>query len=121
MTEHFKFDCNGVPYLLNGYFIELKGIDKATCETLADLHRQKHSLISDMLGCDRSENVKLHELDNLIGEVEYKLQETWGFTQDDNWHRTWLLPHCECSAAANITAYPCHKIISPKCPVHGEL
>lgn len=121
MANHFPFDCNGSPWLLNGYFIELKKIDEATCEIIADLHRQKHSLISDMMGCHRSENVKLHELAGQVGEIECKLQDAWGFARDDNWHRAWLLPHCECPASTNRMAYPHHKIVSPKCPVHGDM
>lgn len=121
MAEHFHFNCNGVPWLLNGYFIELKGIDEATCEIIADLHRQKQSLIADMMACDRSEKTKLHIIAEHISDIEYELQEAWGWVRDDLWHRTWLLPHCECSTTANISAYPHHRFVSPKCPVHGKL
>lgn len=121
MAQHFHFECNGDPWLLNGHLIEMKGLDGATCEMIADLHRLKVSLISDMAKLKPTNDTKLHELGDRIATVEYEMQDAWGFVRDKNWHKHWELPHCTCPKVTNKMAHPQHGFTSDDCPVHGEL
>ena len=119
MAKHFFFECNGEPWFLNGYLIELKGIDEDTCKKIANLHRLKVSYQSDAVKCEVTNRFNLHEIGNRIREIEFELQVAWGFVQDENWHKHWEVAHCSCDRDANWRAYPHHTIVNDACPVHG--
>ena len=119
--EDFYFDCNGKPTRLNGKLIELKGINLETCLVIAGLHRIKDTLKAEMQKCDKDDKPRLHILASKIRDVEFWLQDAWGFPRDENWHESWKVPHCACLSDKNEAYFPYRKFTSPYCPVHGDL
>lgn len=121
MTEHFNFDCFGEEWTLNGHMIELKGINVDSCEIIAELHREKQFYIGEMKKAEATDVAHLHALYNNIENIEFKMQDKWGFVRDINWHRHWKVPYCGCSIVANKMAYPHHTFYEETCPVHGDI
>lgn len=121
MTEHFRYDDNGMPCLLNGYFIDLKGLDEKACELIAELHRERTLYLREMDVCSENDVERLRDLYAKIEETEYKLQDAWGYVRDSSWHKHWEVAHCSCSSSDNQFAYPHHSIIADDCIVHGAL
>lgn len=117
---NFIFDCNGKSMTLHGKMIEAKGVNLDTCLVIAGLHRIKDTLIEEMKKCDKTDRIRLHTLYSKIRNVEFWLQDTWGFVRDETWHRHWEVPHCTCLAYKNECYYPHSKFISPHCNVHGD-
>jgi hypothetical protein len=57
---------------------------------------------------------------NHLTQLEFKLQELWGFSQDAKFHRFWDTPKCKCAKIDNEDAYPTgYYSISGNCPLHG--
>lgn len=59
----------------------------------------------------------------LLEDLEYQMQEVWGFERNANYHTWWLKPkHCKCPKMDNTD--PCYygrgKIITEDCPLHGH-
>ena len=48
----------------------------------------------------------LVEASRIWTDIQYKLQDAWGFERDSNYHRFWDLPHCTCPVMDNNDAYP---------------
>jgi len=55
-----------------------------------------------------------------LTEIEFELQELWGFSKDKMFHRFWEYPKCTCPRLDNIDAYPHMRYISISCPLHGD-
>ena len=54
-------------------------------------------------------------------ELEFMLQDLWGFDRDITKHRFWELPRCECSKLDNKERYGTpYQIINRDCPLHGQ-
>jgi hypothetical protein len=57
---------------------------------------------------------------NHLTQLEFKLQELWGFSQNAKFHRFWDTPKCKCAKIDNEDAYPTgYYSISGNCPLHG--
>ena len=55
----------------------------------------------------------LHQVDNTI-------QEAWNFPQNENYHKFWYWPGCQCPALDNEDHWgSSRRIYSSKCPIHG--
>lgn len=64
----------------------------------------------------RYEEVRL--LQDAMHEVEFKLQELWGFDKDKDRHTFWYrLPHCACP---KMDQMPGRHTINLNCPIHGD-
>jgi hypothetical protein len=57
-----------------------------------------------------------------VADIEFKMQELWGFEQSSKFHRFWLdIPGCICPRMDNRDLYGTHKrVISSSCPIHGD-
>lgn len=58
-----------------------------------------------------------------LEQLEFRMQEEWGFDRDANKHTWWLKPKkCTCPKMDNTDPvyFGGGKIISADCPVHGE-
>ena len=66
----------------------------------------------------------ISNLNSQLEDVEFRLQELWGFKQDANYHSWWLRPkNCECPKLDNRDPayYGAGKIINGSCPIHANL
>ena len=63
-------------------------------------------------------------LNNILQNIEFELQEQWGFEKDPDYHTWWLKPKsCKCPKLDNtdIAYFGSGKIINLDCPVHSCL
>jgi len=52
-------------------------------------------------------------------EIQFKLQEAWGFERNSKMHRFWDIPACECPKLDNDDAYPSgYYVIDENCKLH---
>lgn len=59
--------------------------------------------------------------DKLLTEIEFGLQEIWGFEKDAKFHKFWLRPKCLCPIMDNQDRHPFGTyIFNSDCPLHGE-
>lgn len=66
----------------------------------------------------------IRQANNVLQDLEYRLQDLWGFNKDSNYHTWWLeCRTCTCPKADNKDPlyYGHGKIINQDCPVHGDL
>ena len=57
-----------------------------------------------------------------LRDINYVLQDVWGFKQDSTRHKDWELPFCECAKMDNRDNYGTGvQSINLECPVHKIL
>ena len=109
---------------INSSLVKQKKINDETLNKIKELHLSKLKIF------DEIENYKietgndiviLHKLANKLTEIEFQLQELWGFNKDADFHRFWLTPKCICPKMDNEENYgDIYSIISDNCPLHGK-
>lgn len=63
----------------------------------------------------------LHEYACWITNVEFTLQELWNFPKDQNYHKFWETPACQCPKMDCADNYPTgYYYIAQSCPLHGN-
>lgn len=103
---------------INPTLIKRQNIDSDGLKLIKELHKIKYTVLKQMEETDDSD--KLKELANNITDIECKLQKTWKFPVNTDYHRFWDVPKCECPKMDNEDSYPSgHYVINQKCPVHG--
>lgn len=86
---------------------------------IEELHIKRDELFSKMASIDNKEELK--EMDKKCREIEFALQDAWGFEREDRFHKFWIRPHCRCPKLDNEDRYPTgYYIMSDACPLHGE-
>ena len=86
---------------------------------IKDLHGQLLE-VYDKMSRARSEK-SLRKYDKMCTELEFKLQDAWGFGRDANYHRFWNRPKCGCPKLDNEDAYPTgYYVINHSCKLHGH-
>ena len=87
-------------------------------EAIKDMHTLKHIIFLDVQ--QETNSIKLMELAMDLQEVEFHLQELWGFPRDARFHKFWDYPKCTCPKVDNEDNYPTgFYIIDKECPLHG--
>ena len=63
-----------------------------------------------------------HHLVKKLEEIEFKMQELFGFQHNRDFHRYWLeSPRCSCPKMDNYDNYGTpYRITDLDCPIHGE-
>jgi hypothetical protein len=113
-------DENGdVVSVVSDRLIEQRNISDKSLECIKKLHLKRFQVKEQMSQTrDRSE---LRAFADMIKEVEYELQDLWGFERDYSMHDWFDVPKCTCPKIDNRdrkgTGY---QIISLDCPVHGD-
>lgn len=54
-----------------------------------------------------------------LEQIEFKLQELWGFEANARYHRFWEYPKCSCPEMDNRDSYPHRSYITDACVLHG--
>lgn len=110
---------------LNRKLAEIQGISDDALDKIKELHRKKAAVyeeIEDIL----QENGKVEKLDgtmyNLyLTQIEYELQDNWGFPRNTDFHKFWNVPGCQCPRLDNQDRYPLGNYYrSHGCPFHGS-
>lgn len=118
-------DTNKVLLKLNSALVEQQKLSTASVIEILDLHVERLILLEDMASCDptkSAEKLVLRRLAEEHREIQFKLQEAWGFEKNQLYHDWFEVPYCTCPKEDNRerkgTAY---QIINLDCPIHGEL
>ena len=91
-----------------------------------ELHEQLNKIFDEELkvktGRRDATSKQLKKWDAEIKDIEFKLQEAWGFKQDSSFHRHWYeQPLCTCPKMDNKELLGTeHRLINYECPVHGN-
>lgn len=85
---------------------------------IKEAHRLKYSAYELLKKIEDPDELK--EIDKLISQIEFNLQEFWGFPQNAKYHRFWERPKCTCPKMDNAERWPIgYYVISGDCPLHG--
>lgn len=106
---------------LNPRLIEKQNLSEVQCQAIIELHRKKYGKIQQMKAMHPSDTEELRKIVGEITELEFKLQDAWGFDRNQLMHRFWELPHCTCPKLDNEDSYGTeYYIVVKSCPLHGE-
>jgi len=95
-------------------------------EKLNELHKKLNDIFDDELKAKTKrieiDNDQIKKWDDEIKNIEFELQETWGFELDSKYHRYWFdQPLCTCPKMDNKELIGAeHRLIDCRCPVHGN-
>jgi hypothetical protein len=81
------------------------------------LYKRKSQLFKKISSVKTKKSIQKYN--DKITELEYAIQEAWGFPKDSTYHRFWETPHCTCPAYDNIDAYPHLQYYNCNCILHG--
>jgi len=92
-------------------------------EDIKELHKVKYMLMVEMKAAYDAGLRKdvLTSYAERITEIEFKLQDAWGFPRNNYYHRFWDLPGCKCPKMDNDDRWPTGMYVySGDCPIHGS-
>ena len=113
-------DPKGSQYTLNVRLAESRGLSKQDFLDLVAAHQQKVGIFQQMRDTEDPEH--LHVLAEQLTEVEFKIQDAWGFPRDKSKHRWFQAPRCQCPLYDNVDRLGTDEmVINGHCPVHGSL
>lgn len=106
---------------LNSALIESRNISVDDVKRIKDLHVSRIINRDEMAKLDPvNDRDALRQLTALNEELEYFLQDAWGFPRDNSFHYWYELPHCTCPKLDNMDMKGSgQRIISVTCPLHG--
>ena len=89
---------------------------------LLRLHKIKHYIYKRMHRANSPINKdNLKRYDRLLTEIEFQMQDAWGFPRSTNYHRFWERPRCLCPIMDNQDSYPTSfTYTNQDCPRHGD-
>lgn len=112
-----------------------ESLPKEKQKAIKDLHKTAQLLVDllDNLATQFSEATSsysaatlkptINKANQMLQEIEYELQELWGFKQDSKYHTWWLRPEkCLCPKLDNRDPafYGAGAIHNSACPLHGD-
>lgn len=118
-----EFRIGRTLHVLNRKLIEKQGLTQEQVDAIKALHVQKHDVFKQMTdefehACDQD---VMRGYAKRVEDLEFALQEQWGFTQDKNFHEWYNVPGCACPKMDNAenkgTPY---RIITDGCMIHGR-
>lgn len=124
--------CDGkVRSTLNQLLIDKQGLNKEQVEKIKELHCKRFAVIDEMqtivdLVSDGTLDkvrltIDLKDLAEKVTDLEYKLQEAWGFSQDKSFHDWYEVPGCECPKMDNRERKGTKfQVTNKSCPLHGD-
>ena len=117
-----NIEFNGTDAVLNPLLIKWRGIQPEAIERLKAGHLSKSRLFQEMARTPKADTAALLVLASKIDDVEFVLQENWGFPLDATYHEWFLVPHCSCNVTLNqsLRGSPL-RLVNETCPVHGPL
>ncbi len=109
---------DGTSTYLNKLLLIKQKVSDENLELLKHAHIYKFNLYTEMGAADSPAEFKV--IAKKITDVEYYMQELWGFPKDIKMHRFWELPHCNCAKIDNEERYGTGiYIYSKNCPIHS--
>ena len=108
---------------LNPAFIKKQNRTEEDIEIILELHNELHKAFDHMEMIDPDNVDEKEQLKNLaivVKEIEFRLQEAWGFKRSVDWHSWWFqVPHCRCPVLDNWDYVGTKLAVTTGgCPVH---
>ena len=104
--------------ILSPALIAEQNIDRETLEKLKLTYIERAEIFESMENTDDVSELKA--LAKKFDELQFRQQALWGFPQNENFHRWFDVPKCECPKMDNMenlgTKY---RITVGNCPIHG--
>jgi len=109
--------------VLNQKLIEKQKITEEGVIKIKKPHRKKNKLFSKISRWMEEGNDKKIILSaKKLKEIEFKMQDVWGFERDSNKHIHWFQnPACSCPTIDNFESFPFRRLYSGDCILHGKL
>lgn len=85
---------------------------------IVDAHTLKLCIYDQIINTTNKKELK--DCATQLQEIEFYLQELWGFKRDARYHKFWQYPKCTCPVIDNEDNYPHQSIINQGCPLHGK-
>lgn len=121
MTTHSKYlyrhpDGSRAGYI-NTKLVAKQNISDERLSLIISLHEQKLAIFAALSsGVTKPDKT----VAALLTNIEFQLQDAWGFPRDSNYHRFWECPSCLCPKIDNEENYPVgHYWFNAACPLHG--
>jgi len=117
VANKYLVEYRGRKIILNQLLVEKQHVDDETIELIKQRHQQRIDRVIEMENTDSISG--LVELAKDITEIDYVLQELWGFDADESKHRWFEIPKCTCPHLDNIDLIGTkQRRTSLTCPVH---
>jgi hypothetical protein len=120
IPKKYSVSYNNTRYYINQTLATKQGLSDETIKSIVDKHIDKLKIYEKMESCTEIDKLKQFAYD--VRDIEYDLQELWGFEQNENYHRFWEVPKCTCPVLDNIdrigTSY---QVVSGTCIIHGSM
>jgi len=87
------------------------------------LHQIRYQVIQVMKSVHDSDGINENFLTyvEIIRQIDFLLQDAWGFSRDERYHQFWELPGCLCPKIDNEDRWPTgYYVINQECPIHGK-
>lgn len=102
--------------MLNKGLVKERGLSDFKIYALEQQHERLRDCLENPEKYGTNKDVVL-----LIREIEYTLQELWGFPKDINYHTYWgRVKGCNCPSSDNQIGSP-YKWVRTTCPFHGNM
>ena len=107
-VEYAVADPEGmVAHLLNANLVQKQSVSSENLKKIIKLHQDRYEIFHLMNAMDpETDKEELQECYKELTELEFNLQELWGFEKDKMYHRFWNQPHCSCPSMDNDESYP---------------
>ena len=103
---------------LNPFLIEQKKLTQEQVDIIKNLHIEKDALF-DLIESTEITDDNRGEFLAKLEDVEYRLQESWGFPRNSAYFKHWLSPKCSCPRIDNEDMHPSnYKYYNSECELH---
>lgn len=106
---------------LNRFLIKKRNISNISVWKIMVLHRQQLEIEVAMEKMPVTAVNLLQSLMDEITEINFELQDLWGFQRNADFHKTHYLPHCTCPKIDNdVMVGTPQRYIAEGCPLHDR-
>jgi hypothetical protein len=118
-TTALSVEYQGQMIYLNSSLVKEQKLSQQKITKLLKLHFLQ-AAAKDLM--DHVENVKmLPKLAAVIEDLNFQMQELWGFNRDADFHHWYEVPRCTCPKMDNKDRFGTNqRIYSSECPVHNK-
>ncbi|MFY0656265.1 MAG: hypothetical protein JXR12_05885 [Neptunomonas phycophila] len=110
--------------MLNQRLVDQQNLSQQDVDALNDLHSMRENLFDNLKTLNVNEIIaRADEINNLIEEIEFLMQDYWKFGRDAKRHTWWYRNDiCTCPKMDNDDALGANlRYHNASCPLHGDL
>lgn len=114
----YTYKHNDQTYGINPVLAERQNVSDDVLKNIIMFHRIRLRMHDYIEKTDDRE--KLRVINHSLVNLEFKLQDLWGFERNIDYYRFWYVPKCTCPKMDNDDNYPLGMYYRSKdCPLHG--